>query len=63
MYRSLDLPPKGRRWSPREPFCGISHGVGAGLSAVGLVVLLVLGRGRPWHTLAFLIYGVSLMLL
>ena len=51
------------RWRLREPFCGISHGVGAALSLVGLVVLLVISRGRPWHVVSFAIYGVSLVLL
>lgn len=30
---------------------------------VALLVLLDLARGRPWHTVAFSIYGVSLILL
>ena len=47
----------------REPFCGISHGVGAGLSVIGLVVLLTLSQGRPLYLLSFTIYGVSQILL
>jgi hemolysin III len=47
----------------REPFCGISHMVGAGLSIVALVILLVLAHGRPWHTVSFAIYGASLIVL
>jgi len=51
------MPPKGnfmkhKTWL-REPFSGISHAVGAGLSVAGLVALLVLAHGRPWQTVAF----------
>lgn len=53
---------KQKTWL-REPFSGISHAVGAGLSVAGLVVLLILAHGRPWHTVAFALYGVSLVLL
>ena len=58
-----ELQQNNRRVWIKEPFCGLSHGLGAALSVVGLVVLLVLARGRPWHTVAFAIYGVSLILL
>ncbi|MBV9850879.1 MAG: hemolysin III family protein [Armatimonadetes bacterium] len=51
-----------RRWL-REPFCGISHGVGAAFSVAGLMLLLVLSKGHPWHVVSFAIYGVSLILL
>jgi hemolysin III len=51
------------RWRLREPFCGLSHLTGAGLSVVGLVVLLVVANGKPWHLTAFSIYGASLILL
>jgi hemolysin III len=47
----------------KEPFCGISHGVGIVLSVVALVVLLVVANGRPWHTAAFAVYGASLIFL
>jgi hemolysin III len=47
----------------REPFCGISHGIGAIFSAVGLVALLVLARGHPLRMAAFGIYGTSMVLL
>lgn len=47
----------------REPFCGISHLIGAVLSVVGLVALVVLARGRPLETVAYAIYGASLILL
>jgi hemolysin III len=49
-----------RTWI-REPFSGLSHGLGAILSVVGLVVLLVLAHGRPWQTVSFAIYGASLI--
>lgn len=52
-----------RRIRLREPFSGISHGVGALLAVAGLVALLILARGKPWHTLSFAIYGGSLILL
>ena len=59
-----EVPPKApRRFFLREPFCGLSHGLGALLSVAALVVLLVLAHGRPWHTVAFAIYGVSLIAL
>ena len=47
----------------KEPFCGVSHWIGMGLSVVALVVLLVVARGRPWHTVSFAIYGASLIAL
>lgn len=48
---------------PKEPFCGLSHLLGAVLSIAGLVVLLCLSAGKPWHLTAFSIYGASLLLL
>jgi hemolysin III len=51
-----------RNWI-RDPFCGLSHGAGAVLSIVGLVVLLILAQGRFWHTISFAIYGGCLVLL
>jgi hemolysin III len=47
----------------REPFCGLSHLAGVVLSAGGLVALLVLANGRPWHIVSFAIYGASLIVL
>jgi hemolysin III len=47
----------------KEPFCSVSHSVGAALSVVALVVLMVVSWGRPWHMTAFAIYGGSLILL
>lgn len=51
-----------QRWI-KEPFCGLSHFVGAALSIAGLVALLVLADGRAWHVVGFAIYGASLILL
>ena len=50
------------RWI-KEPFAGLSHLVGAALSIAGLVVLLVVTSGRPWHVTGVAIYGASLILL
>ncbi len=48
----------------KEPFCGLSHLFGAALSVAGLVVLLIVTSGRPWHVkTAVAIYGASLVLL
>jgi hemolysin III len=47
----------------REPFCGLSHFAGVIFSLVGLVALLVLANGRPWHIVSFAIYGASLIVL
>ncbi len=47
----------------REPFCGLSHLVGALLSVVGLIALLILARGRLWYVIGYSIYGSSLILL
>jgi len=47
----------------REPFNGISHLLGAVLSIVGLIMLLILAHGRVLPTLAFSIYGASLIVL
>ncbi|HEY3284222.1 MAG TPA: hemolysin III family protein [Armatimonadota bacterium] len=51
-----------RRW-PREPFCAVSHGLGAILSAGGLLLLLWQARGNPWHVTSFALYGTSLIFL
>jgi hemolysin III len=47
----------------KEPFCGLSHGFGVVLSVAALIALLVVARGRFWHTAGFAIYGASLILL
>jgi hemolysin III len=43
----------------------VTHGLGAVLSAVALVTLLVLAvtRGTKWHIVSFAVYGVSLLAL
>jgi hemolysin III len=48
---------------PKDPFCGLSHIAGAISSVIGLIALLIIGHGRPWHTIAFAIYGATLILL
>lgn len=53
----------GRRLSLRDPFSGLSHLAGAGLAVAGLVVLVCLAAGRPWHVVSFSIYGASLVVL
>lgn len=58
---SPPVPPLGR-WL-REPVNALTHGLGVVLGLVGLVVLLVLSNGEPWRTVAFGIYGASLVLL
>jgi hemolysin III len=47
----------------KDPFCGLSHLIGAALSVAGLIVLLVVTTGRPWHVTGVAIYGASLILL
>lgn len=47
----------------REPFCGLSHMVGALLSAAALVTLLIFAHGRILPLVGFSIYGLSLILL
>ena len=47
----------------KEPFPGISHLVGALLSVVALIALLVRAEGRVWHVVGFAVYGTSLILL
>jgi hemolysin III len=47
----------------KEPFCGLSHGLGVLLSLAGLIALLVFARGKGWHLLAFSVYGISLLTL
>ena len=47
----------------KEPFCGLSHGLGAVLSVAALLVLLWLADGRAWNITAAAIYGATLILL
>jgi hemolysin III len=54
------------KFSFREELAhGISHGIGAGLSIAGLIVLLVtaISYGNVWHVISAAIYGSSLILL
>ncbi|QOV87924.1 PAQR family membrane homeostasis protein TrhA [Humisphaera borealis] len=54
--------PRGvRRWI-KDPFCGLSHALGAVLALVGLIVLLGLSRGTAWEIIAVSVYGTSLIL-
>ena len=43
----------------REPFCGLSHGLGAGAALAGLLVLLLRAHSDSWATGAFVFYGLS----
>jgi hemolysin III len=47
----------------KEPFCGVSHAIGAVLAVAGLCLLLWLGRGKALHLTSFSIYGASLIVL
>lgn len=47
----------------RHPFSGLSHAVGALLSVAGLVLLLLVAHGRPWHIVSYAIYGGTLIVL
>lgn len=49
----------------REPVNGLTHGIGALLSVVGLVLLLndAILQGSTWHIVAFSIFGCSMVLL
>ncbi|MEJ5298945.1 MAG: hemolysin III family protein [Armatimonadota bacterium] len=50
------------RWI-REPFSGLSHFAGLGLSVAALAVLAVLAAGSAWSVTGVAIYGSSLILL
>lgn len=47
----------------REPFNGLSHLIGAVLSLIGFVYLMFRGWGDSTRVIAYLIYGISLVLL
>lgn len=47
----------------KEPVNSLSHLAGAFLSVAGLIALLLLSHGRPWHVAGFSVYGFSLILL
>lgn len=51
-----------RRWI-KDPFPGLSHFFGAGLSVVALVVLVRASQGNPAWIIPFAIYGTSMILL
>jgi hemolysin III len=51
------------KYGIKDPFSGLSHIVGAALAVLGLVVLIVLARGRPLHVTAFAVYGTTLVAL
>ncbi|MBC8426940.1 hemolysin III family protein [bacterium] len=57
--------PKGQFTTGEEIAHSITHGVGALLSAVGLVLLVVraVASGDPWRVVSFAIYGATLVLL
>ncbi|MBC7784309.1 MAG: hemolysin III family protein [Burkholderiales bacterium] len=50
------------RWV-KEPFCGLSHGLGAVLSLIGLVVLLVNARQDSLTIAGVAVYGISMVVL
>jgi len=50
------------RWI-REPFSGLSHLAGLGLSVAALAVLAVLAAGNAWSVTGVAVYGASLILL
>ncbi len=56
---------KGRNpYDGLRPWSAITHGVGAGLAALGLVLLLIraaLLHAGPWHLISFVIYGLSMI--
>lgn len=47
----------------REPVSGLTHLGAALVAAVGLIILLIIGKGDPQKELAFLVYGFSLILM
>ncbi|HWD41563.1 MAG TPA: hemolysin III family protein [Fimbriimonas sp.] len=47
----------------KHPFCSISHWIGAVLAVAGAIFLTVMAQGRPLQTVAFLIYGATLIFL
>jgi len=47
----------------KEPFCAVSHFIGAALSIALFVALMARAEGRPRYLVAFGIYGLSLIAL
>jgi predicted membrane channel-forming protein YqfA (hemolysin III family) len=48
-----------RRCRVREPFNGFSHLAGMLSALAGLLWLVAVSLGKPWHLVGFLIYGLS----
>ena len=48
----------------REPVSAITHFIGMILAIIGLIILLIESTNppKPWHILAFSIFGVSMFL-
>jgi hemolysin III len=59
---TLDRPAR-KQFRIKDPFCGVSHGIGAVLSVVALITLLVVAAGRMWQTISFAVYGATLIIL
>src|SRR4051794_31773104 len=55
-----DIP---KRFRIKDPFCGVSHGLGVVLSVAALITLLIVAGGRIWHTVSFAVYGATLVIL
>lgn len=47
----------------KDPFSGLSHGLGAVLAVGALIWLIIRSQGKPWHLTSFAIYGGTLVLL
>ena len=60
---TTDAAPASRRFFIREPFCGLSHGLGACLAFLGLLALLLRAHGDPSRTVGLALYGLSLTFL
>ena len=60
---SAPAAPAARPFPIKDPFPGLSHWVGVGLSVAGLALLIDRADGRVWHVVGFAVYGASLILL
>ena len=48
----------------KDPISGLSHFIGIILSIAGLILLVIkVSTGKPWHLVAFLVFGASMILL
>ena len=47
----------------KDPFPALSHWFGVAFAAAATVTLIILSAGRPWHVVAFSLYGTTLVLL